>query len=334
MTPFAKQALHFLRDNTLPMVPVAICGGPGGALLLAGEERWTRYFLQRFHGEKWTREELGTYRSWQIPEILVRHGSRADMVIARLDIVSTRLLRMPEFLRVPEWVRMLAKVPDAGVPPASRSAKDDLRLIRNNALSWRVSHDLKELRRHLDRDYYPYTRLRYGEDAFVQPRRVLETAFKKGGLLVVEKDGQPLAGMVFETRKKILQMWAMACTASDESLLSKRALAAVYAFSFECARAAGLDFVDMRGCRPCPADSLFFVKQKWGAEVREHGELAFEFLIRWDSANNRVLSFLKKTPLIFRENSGLAVAGTREGSRLYAGRRRDFRVSMQSMVGT
>ncbi|MBU6183395.1 MAG: hypothetical protein KGR46_11375 [Verrucomicrobia bacterium] len=90
MTPYIKQGLHFLRDNALPMIPVAICEGPGGALLLAGEERWTRYFLQRFHGEKWTREELGRYRAWQIPGILARYRSKADIVIARLDIFSTR----------------------------------------------------------------------------------------------------------------------------------------------------------------------------------------------------------------------------------------------------
>ncbi len=313
MSPFAKQVLHFLRDNAWPMIPVAFCEGPGGTVLMAGEERWTRYFLQRFHGEKWTREELGSYRAWQIPEILARHGSRTDMVMARLDLLSTRLLRMPDFLRVPEWVRMVARVPDAGAPPSSRSAKEDLRRIRLHGLTWRASHDLNEFRQHLHRDYYPYTRLRYGEDAFVQPSRLLETAFRKGGLLVVEKDTRPVAGMVFKIRKNILQMWAMACTASDESLLSKRALAAVYAFSFEYARATGLDFVDMRGCRPCPADSLFFVKQKWGAEVREHGELAFEFLIRWDSANDRVLRFLERTPLIFRDNDGLSVVGTADG---------------------
>ena len=64
------------------------------------------------------------------------------------------------------------------------------------------------------------------------------------------------------------------------------------------------------GCRPCPADSLFFVKQKWGAEVREHGEIAFEFLIHWESANDRVVRFLEKTPLIFLEHGGLSVIGT------------------------
>ena len=95
------------------MIPVAICSGLGGTLLLAGEERWTRYFLQRFHGEKWAREELGFFRSWQIPGILALHRFKADIVIARLDIFSTHLLRMPGYLRVPEWVRMVARVPDS-----------------------------------------------------------------------------------------------------------------------------------------------------------------------------------------------------------------------------
>ena len=240
------------------------------------------------------------------------HRFKADIVIARLDIFSTRLLQMPDYLRVPEWVRMVARVPDSNERFTSSSALRDLQGIRKNGLAWRVSHDPQELRLHLERDYYPYTRQRHGDDAFVQPRTVVANAFKKGGLLVVEQNFRPVAGLVFERRKDTMQMWTLACVESDASLLSKGALAAVYVFCFEYARSAGLDFVDMRGCRPCPADSLFFVKQKWGAEVREHGELAFEFLIHWQSANDRVLRFLEKTPLIFRENGGLSVIGNSE----------------------
>jgi hypothetical protein len=282
-------------------------------MLLAGEERWSRYFLQRFHGQHWTREELGSFRAWEIPRILTRHASNADIVIARLDTFSTNLLTMPNFLRVPEWVRMVAKVPGSNKCFTSHSAKEDLRSIKKNGLSWRISHDPLELRRHLDRDYYPYTRLRHGEDAYVQPSAVLRKAFKDGGLLVVEINSQPVAGLIFEKRGSTMQIWTMACSESDESLLSKRAMAAVYAFSFEYARSTGLDFVDMRGCRPCPADSLFFVKQKWGSQVHEHGELAFEFLVHWHAANERVLEFLEKTPLIFRENENLSVIGTAQG---------------------
>jgi hypothetical protein len=29
MTPFTKQLLHCLRDNVLPMIPLAVCEGAG-----------------------------------------------------------------------------------------------------------------------------------------------------------------------------------------------------------------------------------------------------------------------------------------------------------------
>jgi len=295
------------------MIPVALCRGAGGTMLLASEERWSRYFLQKFHGKDWTREELGLFRAWEIPKVLQRYSARADITIARLDIFSTRLLRMHEFLRVPEWVRMVAKVPDSNKEFTSSSAQRDLQGIQKHGLSWRVSQNLRELRLHLERDYYPYTRLRHGDDAFVQPRRAVTKAFNQGGLLIVEQGSRPVAGLVFERRKDTMQMWTLACANSDASLLAKGALAAVYAFCFDYARSSGLGFVDMRGCRPSPADSLFFVKQKWGAEVREHGEVAFEFLIHWHAANERVLEFLEKTPLIFRENESLSVIGTAAG---------------------
>jgi hypothetical protein len=312
MTPFTKQLLHCLRDNVLPMIPLAVCEGPGGKMLVAGEERWTRYFLQRFHGGEWSRGELGRFRGWQLPAVLSRHREGVDLTVARMDPISIRIFGLRGFLQVPEWVRMVAPVPAPDVRFTSHSASDDLRAIRKNGLSWRLSHDPEDLRLHLERDYYPYTRCRHGDDAYVQPPNLMRRAFRKGGLLIVEDCSGPLAGLVFEKRQHTLQMWTVACTNADESRLNRKALAGVYAFSFECARVHGMDCVDMRGCRPSPADSLFFVKHKWGAQVRDHGETAFEFLFDWKEANGAVRRFLEKTPLIFRDAGHLSVLGTAE----------------------
>jgi hypothetical protein len=264
MTPLTKQLLHCLRDNVLPKIPLAVCEGAGGKILLAGEERWTRYFLQRFHGAEWTRQEFGAFRAWQLPAVVGRLRGSVDLTLVRLDPFSIRMLGMQGRLRVPEWIRMVAPVPAPDAPVPIRSARDDLRAIRKNGLSWRVSRDPGDLRVHLERDYYPYTRRRYGDDAFVQPPSVMWRAFRKGGLMFVEVGARPIGGMVFELRQNILQMWSMACMDSDEAHLNRKALAAVYAFSFECARTLGMDFVDMRGCRPCPVDPLFFREAKVG----------------------------------------------------------------------
>jgi hypothetical protein len=316
MTPLSKKRLHCLRDNVLPAIPLAVCEGAGGKMLLAGEERWMRYFLQRFHGQEWARKELGWFRGWQLPAVLRKHRESVDLTVARLDPVTIRMFGMRGFLQVPEWVRMVAPVPAPDARMPIRSARDDRRAIRKNGLSWRVSHAPEDLRVHLERDYYPYTRRRYGDDAFVQPPDVMWRAFRKGGLMFVEDGAQAIAGMVFELRQTTLQMWSMACRDSDESHLHRRALAGVYAFSFECARAQGMDFVDLRGCRPSPADSLFFVKHKWGAQVRDHGETAFEFLFDWKEGKSAVRRFLEMTPLIFRDAGHLSLLGVagNEGS--------------------
>lgn len=304
-----KTALHCLRDNALPVIPLAIYEGSGGRLLIAGEERWTRYFLHQFNGDSWTRQGLGSFRSWQIPAVLKRYASGVDLTIVRLDLFSVHLLRMQAFLRVPEWVRMVANVPAAGHQYRSKSVQRDLQVIRKHGLSWRISHDIRELKLYLERDYCPYTRLRHGEDAYVQSFRVLKRAFLKGGLLVIEQQGHPLAALVFERREKTLQMWAVACAEADPSLLSRGAMAAIYAFSFEYARSTGLEFVDMRGCRPSTSDSLYFVKRKWQARVCEHGETCFEFLLCWSNLNERIIRFLAHTPLIIRDGGYLSVLG-------------------------
>jgi hypothetical protein len=295
------------------MIPLAVCEGSGGKMLVAGEERWTRYFLQRFHGNEWSREELGRFRGWQLPALLRRHRERADVTLARLDPISIRMFGMQGFLQVPEWVRMVAPVPAQDTRFTSSSARRDMQVIRKNNLKWRVTHDRRELEKHLGNDYYSYTRFRHGDDAFVQPRGVVHRAFKRGGLLIVENVSGPVAGLVFEKRGRTLQMWTLACAESNEAHLAKGALAAVYAFCFDLARSQALEFVDMRGCRPSPSDSLFFVKHKWGAQVRDHGETAFEFLFDWNEANDAVQSFLEKTPLIFRDGKNLSVMGTAAG---------------------
>jgi hypothetical protein len=312
MTPLTKQVLHCLRDNVLPIIPLAVCEGSGGKMLVAGEERWTRYFLQKFHGKEWSRKELGRFRGWQLPALLRRHRGRADVTLARLDPISIRMFGAQGFLQVPEWVRMVAPVPAQDTRFTSSSARRDMQVIRKNNLKWRVTHDRRELEKHLGKDYYSYTRFRHGDDAFVQPRSVVHRAFKRGGLLIVENGSEPVAGLVFEKRGRTLQMWTLACAESNEAHLAKGALAAVYAFCFDLARTQGLEFVDMRGCRPSPADSLFFVKHKWGAKVRDHGETAFEFLFDWKEVNAAVRSFLEKTPLIFRDAGHLSVLGIAE----------------------
>jgi len=307
MNTTLKTSLHCAVDNTLRRVPLVLHSGTAGSMLVAGEERWSRYLPGRFFGSG-PRESrhLGSYWTWQLPRVLRRWRDAADITVARADRVTARLFPTDEYLQVPEWIRMVAAVPASNRDFKADSVRNDIRVVKRNRLTWRVSHDADELATYLDRDYYPYIRLRHGDDAFVQPPQWIRNTFRRGGLLWVEREGEPIAGLVFEQEHPLFRMWTIACVRADEDLLYQGAIAGVYLFSFECARSLGLTAVDMRGCRPCLHDPLFFVKRKYGAAVEDKPDNVYDLLVRWNTATLAVLRFLAESPLIFRDGNGLS----------------------------
>jgi hypothetical protein len=308
MNPALKTALHCGVDNFLRRIPVVLHRGGAGSMLVAGPDRWSHYLPNRFFGDgSHEQERLGCCWTWQLPRVIRQWREAADLAVVRVDRFSARRFPAAEYLRVPEWVRMVAPVPVSNREFRSYSARSDLRIVQRNKLTWRISHDPAELAAHLADDYGPYTRLRHGQDAFIQAPRETRRSFRKGGLLVVERAGAPIARLVFELEPQQLIMATIACVGADEGLLKQGALAGVYHFSFEYARSLGLTQLDMRGCRPCLRDPLFFVKRKYDAAVEVKPDIAYDMLVRWNTADANVQRFLAASPFIFHDREGLAV---------------------------
>jgi hypothetical protein len=313
MRPALKDALHCVVDNALRRHALVLHRGAAGSMLVAGEERWSRYLPARFfRGDPVEKLQLGSCRAAELPAALDRWQELADITVARVDRLSQRLFPAAAWLRVPEWIRMVARVPAPPEGFANSSARSDQRRVRKNGLTWRISHDPAELATHLRRDYYRYTRLRHGDDAFVQSPRLMRRSFCRGGLLWVEQAGRPLAGLVFEHSPPLLRMVTMACVDADARHLLQGALVALYLFSFDYARSRGLTAIDMRGSRPCLRDELFSVKRKFGGRIEEKPDNTYDLLVRWRTTTPPVLHFLGHSPLIVRERgrlSALCVAG-------------------------
>jgi len=307
MHPTLKTSLHCAVNNALRRVPLVLYSGTAGSMLAAGEERWSRYLLDRFFGSG-PRESrhLGSYWPWQLPRVLRRWRDAADIAVARADRMTARLFRADEYLRVPEWIRMVAPVPTSDYDILSHDAQTAMRTIRKNGLTWRITHDPAELGTYIARDYEPSISRRYGPDAYVRSRRWLRTAFRNGGLMWVEQTGVPIAGLLFEMSGGVFLRLTSACVYADEHLLRLGAIDATYLFGFYAARSFGLATMDMLGCRPCLHDGLFRCKRKWGGAVADKPDTVYDLLIRWNTATPAVLRFLAESPLIFRDGDGLS----------------------------
>jgi hypothetical protein len=308
MNSAIRTAIICAADHVLPRLPVVLLRGASGSLLVAGTERWSRYLPERFFGDdSHTHERLGVWPVWRLPGVLAAWRSRVDAVVARVDLFSTAWFSDHEYVRVPEWVRMIATVPRAEEPRASSQARRNSQLARRHGLVWRVSRNPRDLETFIERDYRPYIRTRHGGDAHLRSTRWFRHRLRDGGLVWIEREGQPVAGFTYDLRAPVLRRLTGACARGDAGLLRIGAMSATYQACFEMAPALDCTEVDLRNCRPCLADGLMRVKQSWGGRLAEPDDLTHDLLLGWSKASPAVLRFLSASPLIVRDNGGFSI---------------------------
>lgn len=90
MNPALKTSLHCAVDNVLRQVPVVLHSGAAGSMLVAGEERWSRYLPDRFFGGGPRIHAVPTACPWRDPRPRRRALFRAG--IRRIAGVSSVLV--------------------------------------------------------------------------------------------------------------------------------------------------------------------------------------------------------------------------------------------------
>jgi hypothetical protein len=296
-----------LADHTTPRLPVELQHGPEGTLLVAGTARWCRYLPDRFFGGPAPhRRLLGYVPVWCLPKVLESWLPRVDLAIARVTVLAMGHFPAGRQLHVPEWVRTVARVPRSARFPAATRRGRTQRLILKQGLSWRCSHDPRDLATFITRDYRPYILQRYGQDAHLRSERWMRQRLRHGALLWIEQDNQPLAAALVNQQGPTLHYLAAACCHGDPSHLGTGAMGATYLASFELARELGCTHVDLRNSRPSPADGLLSQKLSWGGVITSADDLTHDLLLSWERASPSLLRFLASTPLFFRQGDALA----------------------------
>lgn len=281
--------------------------GPRGSMLVAGVEARSRYLADLFLGtEHRTSERLGSWPVWRLHPLLEHWRRRVDVVVARVDVLSARWFPPDRYLRIPDWVRMTAAVPATGQRIASSQARRNERLARRHGLTWRISHDPRELAIFIDRDYRPYTSARHGDAAYLRPKGWFLRRFRRGGLIWIERRQEPVAGLTYDVHGRSLRRLAAACTRGDATLLRTGAMSATYLACFDLARTLGCDMVDLRNCRPCLIDGLLQAKQSWGGSIAQTDDVTHDLFFGWCRATPSVIRFLSTSPLIVRDGTGFA----------------------------
>lgn len=311
------------RHVALTVLRGAIASGGSGSVLFAGAPDAAAYVAQRFFAEEPAAESLGQVPVWQLADTLARHRAAVDLVVARLDRLSSALTLDASYVAVPEWVGAHAPVP----PDARQFCRDRKSLSHNLRRAERagyqpcVSYAEADFDAFYDRMFVPFLRRRHGPVSIVTNRARLRRCFRQGGLMWALRGGERVAGLLFRIRGRTLDLVVLGTADGALDPVRDGALFALELFLFEHARPLGCTVVDFGGSRPSPSDGLLLYKARWNPRVVASRTTFYDLCLSWDRFGPALLAFLARTPLIFRQADGLAALwGPAEEASIHAAR--------------
>ncbi len=307
------QAFRLLRSLVHPVTVTVLRGSARqserpGTVVTAGAEPWAEYLAESFLEGRVQRELVGRVPLWTLPSILRSLWPSVDLVTARVDRLSARLLFRVGYLLVPEWVDLRLGVPEdvGALTRGNSSLKSDLRKIRRNGLSFEVSPAGADLETFYGRYYLPYARKHYGKYAYIRRLDALRRYYHHGALLWVLHRGERVAGCLVSPRDKMLRAVALGTLRGDQQHVEMGAISAIYYYVLEYARTLGCEEINYGGTRPILTDGALRFKRKWRMRMVEQPNCGYEFLIHWRRIGEDVLDLLSHTPLVFRDDDGLS----------------------------
>ncbi len=188
------------------------------------------------------------------------------------------------------------------------SVKTDLRRIRQQGFTPRVTRDRGAIERFYRTMYLPYVHQTHGERAFVATLAELERESPQGiELLLIEHGGREVAGVILGSHDtQRLDALELGVLDADRSLVKRGVLGAIYYFALRLAQERGCRRLYLGGSRPFLTDGALRYKSKWGLRIT--GRLPSMpdcLLLRPRLDDPAVASFLKHNPFVYEQSEGV-----------------------------
>jgi len=278
--------------------------GLPASIIVAGTRPGGGYPANQVFARAPKRVLLSSEPLWMLPRTLAELTPSADLVLARVDALSARMLFSSDYLHIPSWVTMRLEVPrDLCSPTAGKRAKSlraDLARVQQNRITCELSHSAADLEEFYHGFYVPYARQHFGQGARPVGLPVFLRRFEHGGLFWALQDGQRIAGGNFVAGSAMLRLEALGTRDGDRCIVEMGAFTALCWAQIKHAHALGCREVSFNASPGVLTDGTLRYKRKFGARIVDLGYSARR-LLRWAKLNPTVVAVLATTPLIFQE---------------------------------
>lgn len=187
---------------------------------------------------------------------------------------------------------------------SSGEVRDEFRMLRKYGYSCELTHDGRDLEMYYQTMYLPTMEARHGHNAVVVSWEECQRHFRRGFLLLLERDGQAVAGGLCRARGETMKFITIGVANADERLMKQGAMGALYISLLRWANQAGYKAFDFLGCPPYPDMGVFQYKRKWGATVSVAPHLRKRVWLRFRRGTPAVRQFLQDNPFITIDENG------------------------------
>jgi hypothetical protein len=294
------------------------------ALLIRGREKetglplTTAYFghygshafvLKRIYEEFETVERHEGVHSLRGPRWIARWSDRASLLFADVELLYDRPFRRASFLQIPQWIRQKYEMPGTWSEVLGsfrkNTKKTDLRRVRKYGLTYVITRREKDFDDFYHRMYVPYLRMRFGDEAIIEPEAKVRRQYHKGALMHVLREGEVVAAVLLHMLEgRLAYVWVGVPDGLPADLF-RGAFSAMYYFTILHGYLQGCHEVDFLGSRPLLNDGLFRYKRKWGTRIEISPVPRGNILLRPQRLDEPLQHVFARSPFIVLANGGL-----------------------------
>lgn len=271
------------------------------AMLYAGSENSLYQLSSLFFSQPFEISCKGKFPFRQMNSLVGLNRAR-DIVAIRVARPLSARYSKRNFLLLPNvnFTLDLRKPMEQTIQRMSRRRRRDFKKIEASGYTYEIHRKSSEA---LDffywKMYLPYAEKRFEKAAYIKSLLESEIIYRlNGGVLLVKKGKDTLAGILFQIRGKTVLAWSLGVYEGNQDHV--RASEAALLYLIKWAKTKGIQKLDYGVSMPFLREGVFAYKKEWGMSVNEPLE-QWLCALKIDSLTEGSLAFLQQNPFIISD---------------------------------
>jgi hypothetical protein len=268
---FYSRILTSLKSLRIGLTRVTGTGRLSGddlTIVCSSRYKTANFLLEQLFQPGYQQQNVGTTMIWNSTSAARKLVPDACLLFLEVGVSNRKLpLYGAGYLQVPVWVRGAIDLPLDHEITRKKDYKEQLRKIRKAGFQSEVATSRDQLEHFYQRMYLPQVGGSHGSSTVLYPRESIVDQRDQLELLLIRRNGEPVAGELISYRNPIPELHAVGVIDRDVDLIRQGALSACYHFGLQHLQQKGYSQVDVGGSRSLLHDGVLNYKRKWGQRV-------------------------------------------------------------------